>query len=720
MRFNTDLVLASLAGMVAASQASSILPRQTEKDACAEIHQRFTSHNGSKTNPVFMPGTLGLQCLNQLPFDSKRAVKFVREYRKWLEFQSDIELLKNPPPSYQMPATDLLGGLDKILANAAAKVYTSQFEFDTAIYDLVGTAFDGHLSIKPCSFNVLGFRNELPLVSVSSNGTALPEVYTFNDAQQLQAGNKKVSPIVSINGVDVQSYLKTMSLRSNSQDWDALYNQLFYSDPLSIFTAGESGQSLGIFASSLTWPGAQQTLSFANSSTQTANTHIRIKTWPWKNSTEVYTDNCIPAPVSASSSSSSSGSSTVETATPLKSQPSGYPQPFLRDDYNRILGYFPESDHLQDVGVLVLPTFSLTGKMGDGKLPNDEIEDVSDLARQFIGNATEKGKKKIIIDLQGNGGGTIMSGQNLFRLFFPKTDIDSAARFRAHKGADLLGQALSNLPYYDQALLATIFNYQIMVTPNQQSSFDSWEDYFGPHAILGMNSSSLLASNFSLESTPSSPINGYGSVPANPSKASFAAEDIILITDGICASTCTLFTELMKAQGVRTIAFGGRPLNGPMQGMGGVKGAEVLEIASYGPAVKEAKKQALKSQNTSQPLLSKADLADWDQYVPIPLSDFPFRLSTASVNLLNAFSRDNTMIPRQFLYEAAECHRFYTVDNVFRPESTWASAAQAMFDGGGCVPGSTNATGSLYSKEPANIEALVDVVAEKEFAVNSV
>lgn len=150
----------------------------------------------------------------------------------------------------------------------------------------------------------------------------------------------------------------------------------------------------------------------------------------------------------------------------------------------------------------------------------------------------------------------------------------------------------------------------------------------------------------------------------------------------------------MKNQGVRSIAFGGRPQNGPMQAIGGVKGAQVQEFSEV-TEILAAKKQALKSENSTKPLLSEEELEQWDKYVPIPLSEFPYMVYSGSVNLLNAFGPKNNRIPRQFIYEAAECRRFYTIDNVLNQETTWASAADAMFHGGGCVPGSENGPGSL-------------------------
>lgn len=57
---------------------------------------------------------------------------------------------------------------------------------------------------------------------------------------------------------------------------------------------------------------------------------------------------------------------------------------------------------------------------------------------------------------------------------------------------------------------------------------------------------------------------------ANITMQPFAAEDIVIVYDGYCASTCTIFSELMRQQaGVKTIALGGRPNKDIIQAVGG-------------------------------------------------------------------------------------------------------------------------------------------------------
>ena len=64
-------------------------------------------------------------------------------------------------------------------------------------------------------------------------------------------------------------------------------------------------------------------------------------------------------------------------------------------------------------------------------------------------------------------------------------------------------------------------------------------------------------------------------------------EDIIILTDGVCASACPIFTGWMQRLGdIRTVAIGGRPLAAPMQAMGGTKGGVVLDNTVVQDAVR--------------------------------------------------------------------------------------------------------------------------------------
>jgi hypothetical protein len=58
-------------------------------------------------------------------------------------------------------------------------------------------------------------------------------------------------------------------------------------------------------------------------------------------------------------------------------------------------------------------------------------------------------------------------------------------------------------------------------------------------------------------------MTGCGS-RSNFTNRPFAPQDIVILTDGFCGSTCALFVEMMTVQaGVKVIVLGGCPQNGP-------------------------------------------------------------------------------------------------------------------------------------------------------------
>lgn len=119
------------------------------------------------------------------------------------------------------------------------------------------------------------------------------------------------------------------------------------------------------------------------------------------------------------------------------------------------------------------------------------------------------------------------------------------------------------------------FDYRADVDVNG-NNFDSWQEKYGPHEYNGDLFTSIIRWNLSDPTsiyTSGLIVNGYqnrtGIVPSRP----YNAEDIVILYDGYCASTCTIFSEFMRQQaGIRTIAIGGRPQVGAMQAVGGVKG----------------------------------------------------------------------------------------------------------------------------------------------------
>lgn len=168
------------------------------------------------------------------------------------------------------------------------------------------------------------------------------------------------------------------------------------------------------------------------------------------------------------------------------------------------------------------------------------------------------------------------------------------------------------------------------------------------------------------------------------------------MTDGYCESTCGIFVELMKKQGVRSIVFGGRPQYGPMQAVGGVKGGQHLSLSEIHGYISAAYDLAVDASKTGAPILTPEQLTRFQEIAPPNPKHFSFRFDTVGnggVNFRNAYREGDDATPLQFIYEAANCRLFYTAENYVQPATAWLAATDAMFDKGLCVKDSTRAVG---------------------------
>ncbi|RFU29719.1 hypothetical protein B7463_g6596, partial [Scytalidium lignicola] len=654
--------------------AAAAVGARAATEPCAEIAKLAAN------DTHIFSSEIGLACLESMPFKSDLAVKFVDEYTKYAQWQSTIEILRNPPAGYLSPATDIQGGLATIRSRAAAKQYKSQYDFDIDLYNLINTANDGHFALFPCSPTTINFGLQTSLVSVSSDGVAIPELYTLEDGVALSHGAKDVSPVILINGIGAEAYVEQLSSSQLFQDPDARYNQMLANVPID----GQGQTQSGSFTSFIAFPGVHSfELTFANG-TQIqlpllAGASAALGNFTFTTGEELWQAACAPQPAAPA---------TPSTLTTPLSAPENYPKPIVRDSFNLLVGYFPTDAGLEDVAVLSVPTFLTEGAMLDGNLPADATANFAIEAQTFVNNATAEGKKKIIIDITGNGGGLVDSGFALISIFFPNMTIFSATRIRSTEATQFVLRTFNAQNNSDNDdVLSSGFYLPDLVLPDQKTGFSTLNQFIGPFDVLGVPSTAIVAEDtFALNDPTSDPINidGLGG-KLDGTKPPFAPEDIIILTDGRCSSTCTIFINHMAPRGVRVVAVGGRPQPGPMQSIGGVKGAQELGLSDISSSYDLAYELIAKASKAGTPIYTDAELAEYNKSVPVPLADMPFNLQQASVNFRNAFSPDNDQVPTQFIYQAADCRLFYTAGSLGKPELTWASVANAMWGKGKCA-----------------------------------
>ncbi|KAJ5601822.1 hypothetical protein N7510_011356 [Penicillium lagena] len=673
-----SLLLALAGGLSAVALPSR---NSTQQNACLHVSKLAAqARKANVTDLVTVPGELAYNCLRSMPFDPINGTVFAAEMTKFVQWQSTLEVLQNPPLGYLSPPTNLLGGLEFIEAMALIGEFSNQYEFDQAINLLLATSNDGHLAIETCSSSIFRFMLDLPVVSISTDGVEIPQIYAAADAKLLNSGSSTVSPIIAINGEPAAEAIETLSTLMLLQDPDARYNMMFMSPLRSV---ADSFPPQGAFAmQQLGWPGrAQYEVEFANGTTIrkpiVAQTDVGFA---YTSGQSLLNGACLKTKSSSGSLSPTSSGGSLNTTNPL---PSVYPKPLVRDNYNMLSGYYLSEPDLQDVAVLAIPSFE----------PSEyamEPTEYAIRATKFVMQAARDGKKKMVIDLSANPGGDVNSGLDMFRLFFPDQDIYQASRMRDHEAFNLAGQALAHLDVTKKADYLACANASGLCieafvkpdqTPTQVSHFESWEEIYGPHEQLGGNMSALMGLEWLAKySVLEAPIRGYGGIPQIPSQRLFEPENILLLTDGLCTSTCTIFAELMKNQGaVKSLVFGGRPRTGPMQAIGGSKGNTAAMLTTI-----------LAIGETAYKVAPTAELKN-KLYEAFPNPQkIPFQLGGegGEVNFKSSYRKGEDEVPLQFIYEAADYRRFYTYENIVKPETMWADAARTFWGEGGFVAGS--------------------------------
>lgn len=244
--------------------------------------------------------------------------------------------------------------------------------------------------------------------------------------------------------------------------------------------------------------------------------------------------------------------------------------------------------------------------------------------------------------------------------------------------------------------------------------FESWDQLYGPVETPQDSFTNLIRWNindtdFNLASG-NIVVSGFGNnTDVQPSP--FTSENIILLSDGRCSSTCSILAHFLKWQGkVKSVAMGGRPQNGAMQAVGGVKGSQVYQYALLASDVYYAWQGAsltgqleiassIEASSTLRPILNDSTYIIFrgaSAGIGIEaLTDF-------QVNWQNNIAEgDSTYMPLQFVYEAADCRLWYQPQHINDISNLWATVAAQAFGLNDtdvfslCVEGSTNLPSSL-------------------------
>ncbi|RDW71702.1 hypothetical protein BP5796_07736 [Coleophoma crateriformis] len=700
--------------VVALGLSHSIGARQLDSTSpCAVVSGKVVAaRQAAPSAAPTIEAQLAFDCLNSVSLRAKEALELVGSIKPYVEWQSDLAYLKGPPPDYGFPAIDIQGSLDLVVKNITSGAYKNEWEFQQSLYRVFTSAHDGHFSFTPDAIGKsFAFIRTTPLVSVSMNGTDIPKIYTSADVLDFAASNSSAkipSAVSKINDVDAAKYILDYSNAITPlQDVDSGYNAMFYT-PSQLAGVGLTGFFVAGGAFSNTFPGATTKLTFENGTTKTS-TNMAIVRNNFNNVTDgdsFYQKFCTgptaaaspsptPSPTSTTSSSRSTSSApATSTSSAASVRVTGYPAPVIISSDGIISGYYLTGAGNQDVAVLAVLDFAPTSPL--------EFQQVT---QKFMADAKAAGKKKMIIDLSANTGGFLLLAYELFRQFFPQIVPDGFSRFRQNPALVKMSQVIS-------AAIPADFN---AATSTSESLIALADDFYNFKYDLDMNNKTFTSVNakfaglsdrsdiFSAlirkdEASPldttnatfglGATITGYGN--RQNFTQPFPAENIVMLYDGFCASTCTMFSEFMRLQAqVKSIALGGRPTKDAIQGIGGVKGAQSY---SFAEVFKNAQMVLKLAPNTAEVR---------------PLTDLPMNRSTSSgMNLRDHVLPQNLGdgIPAQFVKELADCRLYYTPSMIADVRATWNSAAKAAWGNGKCVAGAGFPTKQVTADSNTNAD----------------
>ncbi|KAF2458618.1 hypothetical protein BDY21DRAFT_301633 [Lineolata rhizophorae] len=633
---------------------------------------------------LVLPAETAYNCLAAVPMmDPQADYELIEELKVFLEWNSHTEWLRNPPETWVNPPVDLISSLNNLEHRVLFDVdYDSEYAFQLDLNMLFVRAYDFHLVWTSDIQSVFLFEREFVPVSVSMNGSEFPQIYSLIDI--VDPVDYTPSPVVKINGQNATEYIANFAVKTSAYIEDhARFNNMMW-------PTGQDEAVPNPFSKGIYYYGPTTTIEYANGTEQTIDNMARLSSaysqvdWSAISSVEDFYDQiCASQPGLDTDTPAKRDVSTLEPRSLL-----GYPEPLVNDSSGILGGFFLEEEGYESTAVLSLSSFSATN-------PVDYQQSLSD----FLDLCRQQNKDRMVIDLRGNGGGSIVLGYESFKQFFPNVEHYGAANSRANEAMDIIGNVISSLTanatiandtQIDNARgFDSQFNFRNWLTIDD-GNFSSWDDFYGPHMTHGDVYTSAFRYNLSqpVEEQELN-ITGFGSQGVSLIRP-FAHNNIVILQDGQCGSTCSIFTELMRTQGnVRSISVGGEPRAGPMQGVSGTKGANVLDTTSI-------------QSFAAIPFQFAPDEATADYYdstalgalfngTQLPLragagGSFPFR-----INFRNALRQgDESGTPTHFIYDAADCRFWYTPEMIQDVRNVWVGAAHNMWHGGACIDGSTN------------------------------
>ncbi|TFK31946.1 hypothetical protein BDQ12DRAFT_693246 [Crucibulum laeve] len=554
-------------------------------DPCAKI-----------AGKTFVPPADGLACFKSFPFNETLRQNVLTNIARVFDFFTFEEYYLNSPPPFQ-ESTD---NIRATIARINSTKYKTDYDFNKDVYDFTTQLNDGHTRWFPACYT--SFQNILPAPIISlADASGVQSVFIAPDSVEFisQLGTNYTSffddtlkfdwrrlagaKVVQIEGQDPYAYVDMIArtVSGNYLDHGVRVNSVFTSYRISgtdfSQRIGDLAGPTGVVNTGLTFK--LITVNSTKVETVTVPYLANYIGLPFTDSPSFWQANCA---ATDATNGVDLKSLRIIPPTPKRklakgviidvgnSNGLGLPQPFL-----------PTTPSVNgSTGVIksfVLPD-KKTGVMFVGSFEGDFEAFQSDTVAA-ISAFKSAGVSQLILDLTNNGGGFVCLGQFLHQFLagskfgYPGFVSSNHANPLAQKivASDIaLGldqtkafYAPDNWAFLNDTEMPTTFNY--MKPPM-------------PFVVNGKQDPSSQRFHDTCQLSFTQPI------PENPP---FDLSKVAIVSNGNCASTCSMFSTLMNERHHTKIAvFGGKP--GEQMEFKGMSGNQVLEWADLDTEIKTA------------------------------------------------------------------------------------------------------------------------------------
>ncbi|KAI9295734.1 ClpP/crotonase, partial [Neoconidiobolus thromboides FSU 785] len=560
--------------------------------------------------------------------------------KKILPFYAFIDIAKRSPDPKVPSYIDIEAELNKVLS----KKYDTERDFQVSIAKFFNTLEDGHTRYTSQCFTSFVFRQPFPLY---------PEEGKWGEIRvKIPQGLKYTQPLLDAwkaAGVDVLSYAGAEVLSidgkqplefveeyakhyvGTSRDVNSRMN---YALARSIQSNGQWGISYGSFGST-TIPPVKETLTFrirvGNDEKEVVVPYIATPNvaLPFTNADSFYKNNCGADVPKAGDNKNANELQLLEVPevkeipieAPIESKDSRLIDPLLTAVVD---GTYVKTYILPDnVGVVHISTFSADNRL---KWFTEIIQGFKTLQDEKV--------EKLILDVSNNGGGYICWGYNVLDYLFPNATTKFFNTDMHY--SPLLAKLTQNEDY-------GFFNPGSYNQPDgkpfaTENAFTEIKTYY-----RGINRNSQYTPQFQ-EKCGANPLRSLLVNNTQP----FKTENIALVSNSICYSTCTLLSNGMQEfHDVKSYAFGGLKYKDAT--IGSLGGGTVYSLDGLLGSLEYSGLN--KDPAAPQPLPTKGGVR------------FTVRESYSS--------RFKELRPLEFTWNPAKNHKAYNADTAFNPYKVW-------------------------------------------------